>query len=67
MLIADGLSLEVERGLRERAFHYLSMTGLGYRKWVRLHSPVNPEPAVDATSIRYPTNLSSRVLAPAVR
>jgi hypothetical protein len=67
LLIADGLSLEVERGLRERAFHYLSMTGLGYRKWVRLHSPVNPEPAVDATSIRYPTNLSSRVLAPAVR
>jgi hypothetical protein len=67
LLIADGLSLEVERGLRERAFHYLSMTGIGYRKWVRLHSPLAPEPARDATSIRYPANLSSRVLAAAVR
>jgi hypothetical protein len=67
LLIADGLSLEVERGLRERAFHYLSMTGIGYRKWVRLHSPFNPEPVPDATSIHYPTNLSSRVLAAAVR
>jgi hypothetical protein len=67
LLIADGLSLEVERGLRERAFHYLSMTGIGYRKWVRLHSPLTPEPAHDATSIRYPANLSSRVLAPAIR
>jgi hypothetical protein len=67
LLIADGLSLEVERGLRERAFHYLSMTGIGYRKWVRLHSPLTPEPAHDATSIRYPANLSSRVLAAAVR
>jgi hypothetical protein len=67
LLIADGLSLEVERGLRERAFHYLSMTGVGYRKWVRLHSPFNPEPVPDATSIHYPTNLSSRVLAAAVR
>ena len=27
MLIADGLSLEVERGLRERSFDYQSMTG----------------------------------------
>jgi hypothetical protein len=67
LLIADGLSLEVERGLRERAFHYLSMTGIGYRKWVRLHSPLTPEPAHDATSIRYPPNLSARVLAPAIR
>jgi hypothetical protein len=67
LLIADGLSLEVERGLRERAFHYMSMTGIGYRKWVRMHSPFNPEPVPDATSIRYPTNLSSRVLAAAVR
>jgi hypothetical protein len=67
LLIADGLSLEVERGLRERAFHYLSMTGIGYRKWVRIHSPLSPEPAPDATSIRYPANLSSRVLAAAVR
>jgi hypothetical protein len=67
LLIADGLSLEVERGLRERAFHYLSMTGLGYRRWVRTHSPVLPEPGPDATSINYPINLSSRTLAAAVR
>ena len=67
LLIADGLSLEVERGLRERSFHYLSMTGLGYRKWVRQHSPLVPEPARDATSINYPANLSARTLAAAVR
>ena len=53
MLIADGLSLEVERGLRERSFDYLSMTQLGYRRWVRLHSPLQPEPQRDATSINY--------------
>jgi hypothetical protein len=28
---------------------------------------LNPEPTHDATSIHYPTNLSSRVLAAAVR
>jgi hypothetical protein len=67
LLIADGLSLEVERGLRERSFHYLSMTGLGYRKWVRQHSPLVPDPSRDATSINYPTNLSTRTLAAAVR
>lgn len=67
LLIADGLSLEVERGLRERSFAYLSMTGIGYRKWVRVHSPLLPEPGRDATAINYPTNLSSRALAAAVR
>jgi hypothetical protein len=67
MLIADGLSLEVERGLRERSFHYQSMTALGYRRWVRMHSPLQPEPARDATSINYPQNLSVRTLAAALR
>jgi len=67
MLIADGLSLEVERGLRERRFDYQSMTGLGYRRWVRLHSPLHPEPQRDATTINYPRNLSVRTLAPALR
>ncbi|MGA8246247.1 MAG: hypothetical protein WB797_05020 [Nocardioides sp.] len=67
LLIADGLSLEVERGLRERRFDYQSMTALGYRRWVRFHSPVQPEPARDATSINYPQNLSVRTLAPALR
>jgi hypothetical protein len=67
MLIADGLSLEVERGLRERSFHYQSMTALGYRRWVRMHSPLQPEPSRDATSINYPQNLSVRTLAAALR
>jgi hypothetical protein len=67
MLIADGLSLEVERGLRERSFHYQSMTGLGYRRWVRMHSPLHPEISRDATSISYPQNLSTRTLAAALR
>ncbi len=67
MLIADGLSLEVERGLRERHFEYQSMTALGYRRWVRLHSPLQPEPQRDPTSINYPQNLSVRTLAAALR
>jgi hypothetical protein len=67
LLIADGLSLEVERGLRERKFSYLSMAGIGYRRWVRTHSPVLPEPGRDATTINYSNNLSARTLAAAVR
>jgi hypothetical protein len=67
LLIADGLSLEVERGLRERLFHYQSMTALGYRRWVRMHSPVHPEPARDATSINYAQNLSVGTLVRALR
>jgi hypothetical protein len=67
MLIADGLSLEVERGLRERSFSYQSMTAIGYRRWVRMHSPLKPEIARDATTISYPQNLSVRTLAAALR
>jgi hypothetical protein len=67
MLIADGLSLEVERGLRERSFHYQSMTSIGYRRWVRLHSPLKPELTRDATTINYPQNLSMKTLAAALR
>jgi len=67
MLIADGLSLEVERGLRERSFHYQSMTALGYRRWVRMHSPLQIEPTRDATSISYAQNLSVGTLAAALR
>jgi hypothetical protein len=67
MLIADGLSLEVERGLRERAFHYQSMTAIGYRRWVRMHSPLQPEPSRDATSINYAQNLSVRTLSASLR
>jgi hypothetical protein len=67
MLLADGLSLEVERGLRERRFDYQSLAALGYRRWVRFHSPIQPEPTRDATSISYPYNLSPRTLAAALR
>lgn len=66
MLIADGLSLEVERGLRERSFHYRSMTGLGYRRWVRMHSPLHPDLTRDATTISYPQNLAVHPLVPAL-
>src|SRR3954453_2756468 len=67
MLIADGLSLEVERGLREHGFDYQSMTSMGYRRWVRQHSPLHPEVPRDATTINYPQNLSVRALVAAVR
>jgi hypothetical protein len=67
LLIADGLSLEVERGLRERSFSYQSLASLGYRRWVRLHSPLKPDLTPDATTISYPQNLSVRTLAPAAR
>jgi hypothetical protein len=67
MLIADGLSLEVERGLRELRFDYQSLTALGYRRWVRQHSPLHPEPKRDATTINYPQNLSARALVAALR
>jgi hypothetical protein len=59
--------LEVERGLRERSFHCQSMTAIGYRRWVRMHSPLQPEIARDATTINYPQNLSVRTLAAALR
>ena len=65
MLIADGLSLEVERGLRERGFHYQSMTALGYRRWVRMHSPLQLTPTRDATSINYAQNLAVPTMAAA--
>jgi hypothetical protein len=66
MLIADGLSLEVERGLRERHFDYQSLAALGYRRWVHFHSPLHPDPVRDATSINYPQNLSPRTLVAAL-
>ncbi len=67
MLIADGLSLEVERGLRELRFDYQSISALGYRRWVRQHSPLHPEANRDATTINYPQNLSARALVGALR
>ncbi len=67
MLIADGVSLEVERGLREHGFDYQSMTAIGYRRWVRNHSPLHPDVPRDATTINYPQNLSVRTLSAALR
>ena len=55
------------KSLRERGFHYQSMTAIGYRRWVRLHSPLKPEITRDATTITYPQNLSLKTLAAALR
>jgi hypothetical protein len=43
------------------------MTAIGYRRWVRTHSPLHPEISHDATTINYPQNLSVRTLAGALR
>jgi hypothetical protein len=43
------------------------MTAIGYRRWVRMHSPLHPEIPRDATTINYPQNLSVRTLAAALR
>jgi len=54
LLIADGATLRLERALRERGFGYLSLTRLGYRRWVRSKSrlPVTLDP--DVTAVAYP-------------
>jgi hypothetical protein len=43
------------------------MTALGYRRWVRMHSPLHPELSRDSTTINYPQNLSFGTLAAALR
>ena len=63
LLIADGASLLVERGLRERGFGYLSLSALGYRKWVRSHTRVAVHGDPDATAIGYPSTIRSGALA----
>ena len=57
LLIADGASLLLERALRERAFGYLSLSALGYRRWVRSHTRVAVVGDPDATAIAYPATL----------
>ena len=57
LLIADGASLLLERALRERAFGYLSLSALGYRRWVRSHTRIAVVGDPDATSIAYPATL----------
>ncbi len=57
LLIADGASLLVERGLRERNFGYISLSALGYRKWIRSHTRVSVQGDPDATAIGYPSTI----------
>ena len=57
LLIADGASLLLERALRERAFGYLSLSAVGYRRWVRSHTRVAVAGDPDATAIAYPATL----------
>ena len=64
LLIADGASLLLERALRERAFGYLSLASIGYRRWVRSHTRVAVIGDPDATAIAYPATLRLGSLAP---
>jgi len=57
LLIGDGASLLLERALRERAFGYVSLSALGYRRWVRSHTRVAVVGDPDATAIAYPATL----------
>ena len=57
LLIGDGASLLLERALRERGFGYLSLTALGYRRWVRTHTRVAAAGDPDATAIAYPATI----------
>ncbi len=57
LLIGDGASLLLERALRERAFGYISLSALGYRRWVRSHTRVAVVGDPDATAIAYPATL----------
>jgi hypothetical protein len=57
LLIADGASLLLERALRERAFGYVSLSAIGYRRWVRSHTRVAVMGDPDATAIAYPATL----------
>ncbi len=57
LLIADGASLLLERALRERGFGYLSLSSLGYRRWVRSHTRVAVVGDPDATAIAYPATI----------
>lgn len=63
LLIADGASLLVERGLRERNFGYLSLSALGYRKWIRSHTRVAVSGDPDATAIGYPSTIRPGAMA----
>ncbi|MBF4770469.1 hypothetical protein ISU10_22070 [Nocardioides agariphilus] len=65
LLIADGVSLLLERALRERAFGYISLSSLGYRHWVRSHTRVAVVGDPDSTAIAYPAAIRLGSLVPA--
>jgi hypothetical protein len=62
LLIADGASLLLERGLRERGFGYISLSALGYRKWIRSHTRVEVHGDPDATAIGWPSTIRAGAL-----
>jgi hypothetical protein len=64
LLIADGASLLLERALRERGFGYVSLSALGYRRWVRNHTRVAVVGDPDSTAIAYPATIRLGSLTP---
>jgi hypothetical protein len=64
LLIADGASLLLERALRERGFGYISLSALGYRRWVRNHTRIAVVGDPDSTAIAYPATIRLGSLTP---
>lgn len=56
LLIADGMSVNLWRALKERDHHYLSLSRLGYRDVIRAHPPSTRVLETDPVSIPYPTS-----------
>lgn len=56
LLLADGISVNLRRGLLERGFGYLSLSVLGYRDALRRDTSVPRERDADETSVPYPTS-----------
>lgn len=56
LLIADGISINLTRALRERGHAYLSLAQLGYRDVVRRRPAQTRVPVPDESSIPYPTS-----------
>lgn len=56
LLIADGISVNLTRALRERGHAYLSLAQLGYRDVVRGRPAQMKVPVLDEASIPYPTS-----------
>ena len=56
LLLADGISVNLRRGLLGRGFGYLSLSVLGYRDALRRDTSVPRERDADETSVPYPTS-----------